>query len=157
MRLITKTVVVSILFAFQIHAAHPDLQNLLPGYVAIQEALAGDNLKEAINQAEALQKKSTNWENQELKTIKTALVGISSSKNISDARKEFKKLSLPFTEWLLKNPTTKFSAMYCPMVDAKWVQKEGETHNPYYGKTMLNCGEKISKKDGPSQKKCCSD
>lgn len=30
---------------------------------------------------------------------------------------------------------------YCPMVKKSWVQKEAEIRNPYYGKSMLTCGE----------------
>ena len=30
---------------------------------------------------------------------------------------------------------------YCPMVRKYWVQKEAEIRNPYYGKSMLTCGE----------------
>lgn len=30
---------------------------------------------------------------------------------------------------------------YCPMVRKFWVQKEPEIRNPYYGKSMLTCGE----------------
>ena len=136
-------------FVFQAHAVKRTLGDLLPIYVSIQEALARDDLKEAIHQTQLLQKESKNLESQDLKRIESALVGISSSTQISDARKEFKNLSLPFAEWVLKNPNAKLSAMYCPMANAKWVQKEGKTLNPYYGKSMLGCGEKISKKDAP--------
>ena len=30
---------------------------------------------------------------------------------------------------------------YCPMVKQSWIQKEGAVSNPYYGSTMLTCGE----------------
>lgn len=30
---------------------------------------------------------------------------------------------------------------YCPMARKSWVQKESEIRNPYYGKSMLTCGE----------------
>jgi len=30
---------------------------------------------------------------------------------------------------------------YCPMVKQSWIQKEGKVSNPYYGSTMLTCGE----------------
>ena len=30
---------------------------------------------------------------------------------------------------------------YCPMAKKSWVQKEPEIRNPYYGKSMLTCGE----------------
>jgi hypothetical protein len=30
---------------------------------------------------------------------------------------------------------------FCPMVNRSWVQKEDKIRNPYYGSTMLECGE----------------
>ena len=30
---------------------------------------------------------------------------------------------------------------YCPMVKQSWIQKDGTVSNPYYGSTMLTCGE----------------
>jgi hypothetical protein len=30
---------------------------------------------------------------------------------------------------------------YCPMVNQSWLQKEDQIRNPYYGSTMLACGE----------------
>jgi len=30
---------------------------------------------------------------------------------------------------------------YCPMVKQSWIQKDGTVRNPYYGSTMLTCGE----------------
>ena len=30
---------------------------------------------------------------------------------------------------------------YCPMAKESWLQKESEIRNPYYGKSMLTCGE----------------
>jgi hypothetical protein len=36
------------------------------------------------------------------------------------------------------------------MADAYWLQKTGddELRNPYYGKSMLTCGEKVDKVEG---------
>ena len=30
---------------------------------------------------------------------------------------------------------------YCPMVQRSWLQKDKEIRNPYYGSSMLTCGE----------------
>ena len=30
---------------------------------------------------------------------------------------------------------------YCPMVGRSWLQKDAKIRNPYYGSTMLECGE----------------
>jgi Cu(I)/Ag(I) efflux system membrane fusion protein len=38
-----------------------------------------------------------------------------------------------------------FGVVFCPMADnqkgGSWVQKRGAVANPYFGKTMLTCGE----------------
>jgi hypothetical protein len=31
--------------------------------------------------------------------------------------------------------------MYCSMAEAEWLQKDDVLSNPYYGASMLNCGE----------------
>ena len=31
----------------------------------------------------------------------------------------------------------------CPMAKADWLQKPGETANPYYGSEMLTCGSAV--------------
>jgi hypothetical protein len=30
---------------------------------------------------------------------------------------------------------------YCPMVNGSWLQREQQIRNPYYGASMLTCGE----------------
>lgn len=35
--------------------------------------------------------------------------------------------------------------MFCPMVNKQWMQKGERVSNPYYGKSMLTCGEKKKK------------
>ena len=101
-----------------IEAADP-IEKSLPHYIALQEALAADNLDAA------------------LKT------GQLKAKTLSEARKEFKKMTPPIEAWVSKHPGSGYIIVYCPMAGAKWVQREGKISNPYLGKEMLNCGEQI--------------
>ena len=64
------------------------------------------------------------------------------SKNVEEAREAFKKLSQPMAMWVGMAKPKGYSVMYCPMVKASWVQKDGETQNPY-DKKMPRCGSKV--------------
>lgn len=118
------------------------LKDVLPAYISIQEALSADNLSLAQEKARELQKQTQN--NKGLKDINSSLNSLSKAKSISDARKEFKKLSAPFVKWMESNKEPGFEVVYCPMAGAKWVQKQGDITNPYFGREMLHCGEKAS-------------
>jgi hypothetical protein len=97
-------------------------------YIQVQEALAGDDFKKAqelfpkICQGESCQKKF---------------------KRIDDLREEFKTLSEFYIKNVNKNELKGLIVATCPMAKARWIQKDGSIANPYYGKSMLECGEKI--------------
>lgn len=67
---------------------------------------------------------------------------LANEKNIDQARETFKRLSQPMAMWVGISKPVGYIVMYCPMVKASWVQKEGQTENPY-DKNMLRCGEKV--------------
>jgi len=100
----------------------------LKTYVQMQEALAGDDFKKAsefhqsVCQGDDCKKKF---------------------KTIDELRESFKSLS----EHYIKNVKSKdlkgLMIATCPMAKARWIQKDGTIANPYYGKSMLECGEKI--------------
>jgi hypothetical protein len=122
-----------------------DISNkeLFIGYISIQEALAADDLGTAQSKAKQLQSEIQNLQSKDFKDLKGLLATFVSSKTISDARKEFKKLSMPFVDWMGRNKDAELEVVQCPMYSAKWVQKRGDIANPFYGKEMLKCGEKI--------------
>lgn len=64
-------------------------------------------------------------------------------KDIDALRESFKKLSEAYFEHGDKNEMKGLIKASCPMAKARWIQKEGTLRNPYYGKSMLDCGEKI--------------
>lgn len=114
----------------------------MPGYLGIQESLAADDLVTAKKKAQELQISANS--NKEISKIKFSLAALIAAEKIEDARKEFKKLSAPFVEWVENSKDSSYKVVYCPMAGAKWVQKDGEVMNPYFGKEMLHCGEKAS-------------
>jgi hypothetical protein len=105
-------------------------------YLKLQEALASDDLKTALSAHKTVcVRESINLKNDYKDCGK-------SFKNIDELRNSFKKLS----EVYIKNGDKKMKGLIkasCPMAEAKWIQKEGSLRNPYYGKSMLECGVKI--------------
>lgn len=67
---------------------------------------------------------------------------LANAKDLKSAREAFKKLSQPMAMWVGMAKPKGYSVMFCPMVKASWVQKEGETQNPYDEK-MPRCGSKV--------------
>lgn len=71
-------------------------------------------------------------------TMKQDIKGIRQNfKTISTAMIEIGKIAkLPANAEAVK-------VFHCPMAKADWLQKAGETANPYYGAEMLTCGEAV--------------
>ena len=66
-------------------------------------------------------------------------------KELKEARSEFFNLSKPIMVFLNKyySGTKKNFRFFCGMAKKGWVQPDQDTRNPYYGKSMLTCGELI--------------
>lgn len=139
-------------------------------YVGIHDALAADTTKDVNSHAAAIVKnadaalelaKKDEKKNVELikslKAVKTSVGKLAGDKlTIDGARDGFHGLSDAVIELAKKNlpekTAEKYSRFYCPMAKGYWLQKGGETSNPYYGKQMLKCGNlvKDDKKDEKS-------
>lgn len=66
-----------------------------------------------------------------------------SFKDIEDLRTSFKQLSFLYISNSNKTEMKDLIVAECPMAKAKWIQPKGGIRNPYYGKSMLECGQKI--------------
>lgn len=109
----------------------------LNNYVKMQEALAADDFKIAM---EAYQ----NICDKELKHYKDQYKECGKSfKDIETLRTSFKMLSEVYIKNANKDEMKNFIKATCPMAKANWIQRPGALRNPYYGKSMLECGEKI--------------
>ncbi len=109
----------------------------LGNYVKMQESLAADNMADALKVHQVICGK-------EIASFKDKYKDCSKKfKSIEELRESFKVLS----EVYLKNGSPKemkgLMKATCPMAAANWIQKNGALRNPYYGKSMLECGEKI--------------
>jgi uncharacterized protein (DUF2342 family) len=69
---------------------------------------------------------------------------VAAAKNIAEARDAFGALS---TNWIAMRKVAsgaKGHIAYCSMANKAWVQPTRELGNPYYGSSMLRCGEIIA-------------
>ena len=75
-------------------------------------------------------------------TVQTDL--LIKASNIKEMRNIFKELSKPMSRWATQNKPAGINVAYCPMAPGSWLQKGEDIRNPYYGASMLKCGEIVS-------------
>lgn len=122
-----------VLISFPVFANELKVEN----YVKMQEALAKDDFTVALNVHKNLCQKDLAHHSEAYKDCKKNF------KNIDQLRDSFKQLSILYIANAKKEELKGLMVAECPMAKAKWIQKEGSIANPYYGKSMLECGEKI--------------
>lgn len=127
---------------------------LLPHYLAVQEALAADNTNGVAAAAEALAGALTNLDVAAVTgpgatsyaAIKNegpaAAKRLAATTDVAAARGEFKAISKLFAPWAANARPTGVDLVWCEMAPGGWLQKSGPVRNPYYGASMLECGEK---------------
>lgn len=103
-------------------------------YVRAQEALAADSF-------EGAKKAFAEVANLVDDAIKPLARSVADARDIRTMRVALK----PFSERLVERALPPgYVTAFCPMFDsnrgAKWIQKDGEVANPYYGSAMLRCG-----------------
>lgn len=116
-------------------AAYAEIREI-PPYVKLQEALAGDNFTAAVEAHKEVCEKAKKFI-PEYKGCEHTF------KNIEDVRTSFRSLSDLYIAKVSKDNMKGLAKMYCPHAKAHWIQKDGPLRNPYYGKSMLECGMKI--------------
>jgi len=138
------------------------LNSVLSEYLALKNSLVADDLAESkatakllIKQLESVSMEKAKPELSELWNatgvkLKTPSNQIVLANNLKDARKNFMNLSQEMIV-LLKELRWHDSTIYvqhCPMADsnkgADWLSEASEIRNPYFGASMLNCGEVIT-------------
>jgi hypothetical protein len=106
-------------------------------YLDLQEALAADDFAKAKKAHKKICDKELLHYTDDYKDCGKNF------KDIAEIRTSFKKLSEVFITNGDKKEMKDLTKVTCSMAKAKWVQKSGPIANPYYGKSMLRCGEKI--------------
>lgn len=109
----------------------------LNNYVKMQEALANDDFKAAQESHKVICAGEISKHVKEYKDCNKKF------KDIDDLRNSFKTLSTVYMTHGNKTEMKGLMKASCPMANGKWIQKNGSLKNPYYGKSMLECGEKI--------------
>ena len=135
------------------------LRPMVEAYLEAQILLAEDDLDAAreslgdladqANQAspEGSRKALEAWQPVASKLVGHARHGASST-DAGDLRNAFEHISMQLSELLrvFGNPLdSSLRLAFCPMAfdskGAEWIQQDGAVQNPYYGQSMLRCGE----------------
>ena len=144
------------------------MQPVLEQYLAIQKALSDDTIQGVAEKAQKIVALSANIDPATVtgehamhykdipKNLKAAATDMAKQKDIEGVRKAFKELSKPMAMWATMSKPAGINVVFCSMYQGSWLQKDKLIANPYYGKSMLRCGEIVSGKDAgkaPEQKK----
>jgi Cu(I)/Ag(I) efflux system membrane fusion protein len=120
------------------------VKSVLDHYLAIQKELTKDSIKGVDEHASAIAK-AVKGDDMKMLSPDVAKLAedLAQAKDIKKAREAFKPLSASLVKYLADNKAGKgtYHEAYCPMAKASWLQTEKEVRNPYYGKSMLDCGE----------------
>ncbi len=131
--------------------ADKSVDMILGDYFKIQSALAQDNTTGIDGAAQAIQKTAESVEttDPEVKTLVTQIQSAAEKiqgQNLEAARGTFFELTRPLLAYLNKFHSSKDSyyRFFCPMAKKAWIQSDNDTRNPYYGSSMLKCGQLIT-------------
>src|SRR5882724_523509 len=120
------------------------VKSVLDHYLKIQGELAKDSIK-GVDVHAATISKAVKGDDMKMLSPDVAKQAdaLAQAKDIKKAREAFKPLSASLVKYLADNKAGKgaYHEAYCPMAKASWLQTEKEVRNPYYGKSMLDCGE----------------
>lgn len=123
--------------------ASESTQAIVASYLEIHKALAADKLDGVKPAAEAIAKEAARMGAPGAEIQKTA-AKIGSARNLKAARDAFGPLSDAVIAAATADDWKDVAGVklgYCPMVNQSWIQKEGTVSNPYYGSSMLTCGD----------------
>lgn len=125
----------------------PQLAKLYQNYISVKSALASDDVKKTSMAAGEFLKtaKTVNSKTiaeKQLTLLKADATTIAQGKNIETQRKAFYNLSDVMIGLAKENKLSDKTifVQYCPMAKGSWLSNEKQIVNPYYGKSMLDCG-----------------
>jgi len=122
---------------------HTALNKVLEQYVKIQAALAADSLEGIPEAAAAIAAASKENVGALPEATVSQAEAVAKATDIKAARTAFKPLSttLIAAANAQKSKIGRYFEAFCPMADAAWIQADKKVANPYYGTSMLTCGE----------------
>ncbi len=147
MRILVSLALLTVLPAAAAPAATTTRQ-LLEEYFVIHKSLAADSTSGVAGAARKIANISTRAalsepkRKAELTALSTAAARLQAA-DLKEARNQFGEVSKWMTAYLKAtgdpmNPPHQF---YCSMANKGWYQPDKSTRNPYYGRSMLTCGE----------------
>ena len=132
------------------------LQSVYDSYFAVKDALIKSDSKLTSAKAATLltaitavkmDKLKSNEHTVWMKVVKKLTADAKSISSTTDLKKQcetFKSLSKNTYDLIkVSNPDQPIYKQYCPMADADWLSKEKTVKNPYYGSSMLTCGNVV--------------
>jgi hypothetical protein len=135
-------IVMSIVFAADVHASDA-MKAIVGSYLEIHAQLAADKIDAVKAPSAALAAKAGTMGESGAAMAKAAKA-VGSAADIKAAREAFGPLSdaviaAARAEGFKDLGDVKVA--FCPMVQKSWLQKDEQIKNPYYGASMLVCGE----------------
>jgi len=143
-------------------AFQSQIGRLLDAYFAVQKALAGDQLNEAQQGIRSLKQEAAAIDVSHLKSdtqktwtqlfprFEAGLGELSQAQDLATLRKTFAPVSDALALIVATfgiNPEHPVYQLHCPMAfegqGATWLQKTEEVRNPYFGQSMLGCGDLV--------------
>lgn len=118
--------------------------DVLANYGKITDALAADTLAGVPAAAQAIADLVANDASKTLPPeVATHAGALAKAQDLKAARESFKPLSAALIGYLdqAKVQTGTYHEMHCGMAKASWLQTSKDIKNPYYGASMLECGE----------------
>jgi hypothetical protein len=143
MRATTVAVAALVLMLTGRAAASESLKAIVQSYITIQSQLASDKVEDVKGPARAIAAQAVIL-GKNGPPIAKAADALERAGDLAAAREAFGAL----TEAVLAAGKAEgwkdvegVRLAYCPMVQRSWLQKDPEIRNPYYGSSMLTCGE----------------
>jgi hypothetical protein len=123
-------------------AAQQPADAIVKPYLEIQAQLAADRFEEAKAPAKALAAQAASLGQERGGRIVKAAADVEKAADIKAARDAFGPLSDAVIERLKADGGGDgLKIGFCPMIKRSWVQREDQVKNPYFGASMLTCGE----------------
>jgi Protein of unknown function (DUF3347) len=125
-------------------------RGLVPAYLALASALAEDRAEPIAALAAELQTSAAALTGKPGIAELAAAAKQLSATDLVATRRAFESLSDGMVEYMRATPDTQKAneIVHCPMAfenaGALWVQAEGKIANPYFGASMLRCGNKVA-------------
>ena len=131
---------------------------ILEQYLKIPTALAADHTKGVAAAAKKLGRLASQLKPEALEgpyakqlkgvpeKLRTHAARLSGAKDIKAMRDALRELSKPMALWASLAKPKGVSVMYCSMARGSWLQRDTTIANPYYGASMLRCGEIVAGK-----------